>query len=261
MIRRRSTNRPVLFAVLSAAALSGCAALKPPTPQTPAEAEALKIIERDLQVVPIFDTSGSSGFPVSKRNVVMAAHALSGNTEQVSAGAAPMRIPQSQGWIRRKKPVQSQDDWIVIRGLQDRFKPNIIDPTVELRAGDLVFIGGFPVRPPVNNYDSVEHAQRKAEIFTARVVTPEYSNDGPCMVWLSGPTRDLHGCSGGPVAIVDKLSQVRVFGVFSRVQEFPAHHTVLLGVTRLPNKDFDKARTSPAPYPSFYHTCGMYDSD
>jgi len=261
MKRLHPIARTLLIALMGAAVLSGCAALKPPTPQTPAEVEALRIAERDLQVVPIFDLSGSSGFPVTKRNVIMAAHALSGNTEQVSAGASPMSAPQSQGSIARKTPVAPQDDWVLIRGLQDRFKPNIIDPTVELRAGDMVFIGGFPVCPPVNNYDPVEHAQRKPEIFSARVLTPWYSNDGPCMVWLSGPTRDLHGCSGGPAAIVDKLGQVRVFGVFTRVDELPTHHTVLLGVTRLPNKDFEKIGNTPAPYPILYHTFGLYDPD
>lgn len=237
-----------------AAALSGCAALKPPTPQTPAEVEALRIVERDLQVVPIFDMGGSSGFPVTKRNLVMAAHARSGNTELVSAAAAPIRASQKAGRIMRKTPVEPQADWLVITGLQDRYQPNIIDPTVELHAGDLVYFGGFPIRPPDYNFDPVEHAQRKPEIFTARVLTPLYSKDGPCMVWLSGPTRDLHGCSGGPAAIVDKLGQVRVFGVFTYGYEVPFGLPKILGITRLPSKDFEKVQNSPAPYPGFYHS-------
>ncbi len=235
-------------------ALTGCTALRPPKPQTPAEAEALKIIQKDLQVLPIFDFTGSSAFPISRRNAVMAAHARHSASDVVCAAGSPMVAPQNIGTFPHNTSIAPEKDWVIIHAREDRFNPNIIDPTVKLSVGDLVFIGGFPVKPPVNNFDPVEHAQRKPEFVMGRVLTSSISDGGGGMVWLLGPPGDFHGCSGGPAAIVDESGQVRVFGDFTLGYWIPFGQ--LLGVTRLPQSALDKFQYSPPPYPTPWHAEG-----
>ncbi len=106
-------------------------------------------------------------------------------------------------------------DMIDLHSTIDRFEPNVIDPHVELKRGDLVFLAGFygEKRP----YDSVAFLSRTPKIVIGRVLTAS-RGPGAGLVQIDVPLRDYRGMSGGPVAIVDEDGIVRVWGVVVRTQ-------------------------------------------
>jgi hypothetical protein len=172
------------------------------------DAAALAIAQRELVVLPVFIGAGSSGFPISSRNVVCAAHALRSGFTLAAVKGRPMLAVPSDAVLENRPP---ERDWTFIFATTNRFTPNLIDGTVELRAGDRVVFGGF--RQSEASHDPVEHMGRCPEILLGRVLSPQISVDSTSIVEVEVPWADYHGFSGGPVAIVDENGQLRVWGV------------------------------------------------
>jgi len=289
-----------------------CACIWPlrPAPLTPNESEALETVQRQLVVLPVFTGSAASGFPISSRNVISAAHAFGECSALASVQGLPMfvMLPDQKG-LKSRPP---ERDWIDLHATTDQFSPNVIDGTVVLRRGDLVFLGGYrPTKPPhpqihdshrppqgtAHGFDSSTSSRKRrfdasdplelcrywyvtrrnallrwsltrrrsrSEILAGRVVTPERSDGGPCLVDVEVPAMDYGGFSGGPAAILDDMGHVRVWGVIVRQgwivdRSPPWRLRFVIKLARLPQEAMDTIqhgkfwnasevpKTTPAP--------------
>ena len=111
---------------------------RPPLADSPAMSRA----RSQLIVVPVFTDVRSSGFPVTKRNVICSSHALRDFTVAAVAGF-PLTVLPFTHRAASVKPV-TDTDWEVLFAPYDRFTPNIIDPTAELQPGLPVLLAGYP---------------------------------------------------------------------------------------------------------------------
>lgn len=219
---------------------SGCRLPTTPLELTQSELEKQRIAVRELNVLPVFVRSGAAGFPISSRNAVMSVHGLDHACSIVAVCGNPMILGHTP-WQGKPELVPPEIDWAVVYSKRERFRPNVIDGNVRLRAGDVVFIGGFPVDPITQNLDPVAHALRKPEIIAGRIVSPEFTEKGPGLVTVEVPYRDYHGVSGGPVAVVDDSGIVRVWGLPVRLAwEWDLRGLrFVIRVARLPQSDLD----------------------
>jgi hypothetical protein len=190
----------------------GCCGAAGHPAHSPSDAAVLAIAQRELVVLPVFTSMDSSGFPVSSRNVVCAAHAHWSAFPLAAVKGRPMFVVPGDAELHDRP---QERDWTCMYSTTNRFTPNLIDGTVELRAGDRVVFGGF--RASEASRDPIEHMGRCPEILLGRVLSPQISVDSTSIVEIEVPWGDYHGFSGGPAAIVDENGQLRVWGVVVRV--------------------------------------------
>ena len=191
------------------AASSNCILLVEPGPLSSEDAEALAVVRRDLVVLPTYAGGPLTSFPVGPRTVMTAAHGI--NLQPIiSVGGVPMTHLCA---YRNRDLISGARDMADMHSTIDRFEPNIIDPHVELKRGDRVFLAGFyGEKKP---YDSVGLLSRTAKIVVGRVLTASRGPDAG-LVQIEVPLRNYRGMSGGPAAIVDDDGMVRVWGVAIR---------------------------------------------
>lgn len=160
-----------------------------------------------LVVLPVFTDVPVSGFPVSERNVLAAAHAFREWNKVAAVQGEPMTalLPPSL------ESIQMERDWLQLCATRDRFQPNVIDPEVALSNGDPVIIGGFPA--PKQPYDPFAHALAKPTIVEGHVLPeiPEMRDRSILRVEI--PAGEYCGFSGGPAAIIDPRGIIRVWGI------------------------------------------------
>jgi hypothetical protein len=173
---------------------------------------------RRLQVVRVAPATGAggSGFPISPRLVVTAAHvcdeALVLNVDGLPM-AAVGRNERLHGpclrWFKRGEgPLV--DDWILLAGSLKRFTPNLVDFDFRPTLGQEVLLGGFFL-------GKASAAQRRhlQPEFVRGWVTEDSAwppkEEGAVRVKV--PADDYGGFSGGPAAYLGADSKVRVWGV------------------------------------------------
>ncbi len=200
--RRHGPAAPSRLAIMLVALLvpSGCAAQGPHTRSSPPGADR-------LVVLPVYTDGPLSGFPVSQRNALTAAHSFT----RWRWGAVVQGLPMTALLPKDVKLPPLERDWVVLCATRDRFKPNTIDPHVHLRAGDRVIVGGF--RRPDRSIDPEVHAAAEPEIVEGHVLHDAPPSDEPAVVRLDVPPGEYYGFSGGPAAIVDSDAAVRVWGI------------------------------------------------
>ncbi len=191
----------VAFALL----ISGCSRPR-------AHEASLQAVRDTLVVVPVYTNAPTSGFPVSARNVVCSAHALSHSDRIASVRGYPMYAPV--------KPAASQPtdialgrDWLVLYSTRDLFTPNLVDPDVQLHTGDTVFFAGFRWAK-LPDHGPAAHAAAPPEVVAARVIEADGSTgESQDVVTAEAPLADYRGFSGGPAAVVGSDGRARVWGV------------------------------------------------
>ncbi len=199
--------KPIQFATLFlTAAVPGCLAPTEKQVRSANGEDPLRIVERQLVVLPVFAASASSGFPISTRNVMAAGHALNDGLRVAAVRGEPM-LTLMQAGVPAPPP---ERDFAVLYGTHERFQPNILDGAVELEPGDVVYFGGY--RGETYPYDARPFIFRKPEIVIGRVIENIDAPHGR-LVAVEVPYGVYRGFSGGPAAILDDENQVRVFGV------------------------------------------------
>lgn len=196
----------------------------------------LEIARRELTIVPVFVTSPVSGFPISCRNVITAAHCMKPPLDVAAVAGFPMKLPPDYD-VSKSGSYSDEQDWVVLMATADRFTPNRIDATVDLSKGSRIVIAGY--RGAKAPYDAAWHSTRQAEYIVGHVVSPDRSTHELQVIKAEVPYGEYGGFSGAPAAIADLDNHISVWGVVVRESSFrdfvpPWKRHRLLWIARLP---------------------------
>lgn len=244
----------IFFALALLSQLS-CNSMREARPLCVSELRHSRIAQEELVVLPVFGESRTSGFPVSPRTAIGAAHALdpdacipNGAWGFVAARGYPMMAGMYASAEESRRSMT--DDWMIMLCSKDRFEANCIDVGVELRRNDLVFIGGYFSQGVPNR--AARFISSQPSIISGRVINRVSRMKGARqLIHISVPIKDYRGFSGGPLAVVAADDELRVFGVVVR-QGFvwdarDGRYRYALFAIRLTQQDISRARSTVAP--------------
>jgi hypothetical protein len=213
----------LILIVAQLACVTGCAAHRPIRPPG---AEQLEVVHVRLP------RGQQSGIPISGALVLTAAHGFFENQAVAAVEGIPMRVCMNNKCAGRED-VPRLNDWVALGTLplDALFSPNRIDPHIDVKPGDEVWIGGFP-----QSSFGPDFWDTPATVVSGRVVdfhSPNPLSQG--LVWVEVNEMEFHGMSGGPAALATPNGPV-VFGMFvsARIDVlgfFTGHR--LFGIARL----------------------------
>ena len=155
-----------------------------------------------------------AGYPITRKIGITSEHLTDDLKPNVSVDGLPMVsafLPPFR--TEYLGPRLNRYDWRIVTGVseQDRFEPNVIDPKVELKVGDKVYIGGFPFY--YHYWSQKDFLRQKPLVIETTVV--ELNSKGRewgGLVLVKAPVAWYNGFSGGPAAIIDDSGTIRVWG-------------------------------------------------
>ncbi|RIL12052.1 MAG: hypothetical protein DCC75_01165 [Proteobacteria bacterium] len=164
-----------------------------------------------MEVLHVLSEFGSgAGTALNDKCAITAAHNVSG-IPAANVDSLPMIVPKNH-WKRLEEHSESSEDWVPLEGTRPRFRPNPIDPKLELEPGDKVLIGGFYLAksPP----QAEDFMTRRADFVEGTVIDPKSLREPlPDLVYIQVPDNDYHGFCGGPAGRMDHTGKWVVFGI------------------------------------------------
>jgi hypothetical protein len=100
---------------------------------------------------------------------------------------------------------------VILTGRGYAATPNVIDPSLNVAAGELVLLGGF-LRPGAG-MTAVEYLDVPPSVISGRVLEPETGAEPPGRYRVLVPDGEYGGFIGGPAARRDADGSLRVWGV------------------------------------------------
>lgn len=160
----------------------------------------------------------ASGYPLTSTIGVSSEHQFDERASNAAVDGRPMlstyippyRVPNSG-------PRRGKNDWRILVGVSglERFELNVIDPNVELKVGDKVYLGGFPL--VYRDYSAKEFLRMKPLVIEGTLVELDSKDkDWEGLVLVRVPPAEYGGFSGGPAAVIDDEGTIRVWGTIVR---------------------------------------------